>query len=196
MTGLLEKMQKELPESRFTHVLGVVEEAHRLAKSVGCTSFDTLLRAAALHDCTKPFTYEEHLRYFEKYSYPLSEDDLRSPEVLHALTGALRALYEFGEAEETADLIRCHTTGKACMSTFEKILFISDYTEKNRRHETCRNERATLHTSLEKAETNEERLKLLDASALRILENTVFYLNEKKVFIHPNTISAIDFLKS
>ncbi len=196
MTGLIEKMKKVLPESRFTHVMAVVEEAEFLAQAVGCKSFDTLIRAAILHDCTKPLTYSEQISFAEKYSYPLTEDDLRSPEVLHSVTGALAARYEFGETDEVASLIFFHTTGKADMSLFEKILFISDYTEHTRRHDVCRAERELLHNGLEKARSNEERIKLLDISALRILENTVSHLKEKKVFIHPDTIRAIDFLKT
>ena len=196
MTALIEKMKILLPESRFTHVMAVVEEAEFLAKAVGCESFDTLIRAAILHDCTKPLTYSEHISIAEKYAYPLTESTRLSPEVLHSVSGALVSRYEFGESEEVANLILCHTTGKARMNLFEKILFISDYTEKTRRHDVCRTERELLHNGLERASSNEERIKLLDISALRILENTISYLKEKKVFIHPDTICAIDFLKS
>ena len=104
--------------------------------------------------------------------------------------------HEFGETEEVADIIACHTTGKANMTLSQKIIFIADYTEKTRKHEICLAERKALHEGLENAVTREEKLKLIDESTLRILENTVSYLNEKAVFIHPDTISAIDFLKS
>ena len=196
MKGLIEKMKKVLPEARFTHVMAVVEEARFLADELGCSSVDTLIRAAILHDCTKPLSYAEHISLAEKYSYTLTENDVRSPEVLHSVTGALAASHEFGESEEVATLIFYHTTGKANMSLFEKILFISDYTEKTRRHESCLAEREHLHNGLKKARSNEERMKLLDISALRILENTISYLKKKNVFIHPDTICAIDFLKS
>ena len=103
------------------------------------------------------------------------------------------ARLEFGASDTVACAIHCHTTGKEDMSLFEKLLFIADFTEETRVHKSCITERKTLDTALENAKNTEREI---DASVLRILENTVSYLTEKKVFIHSDTCRAIDFLKS
>ena len=59
---------------------------------------------------------------------------MKTPHLLHAKVGAYLAEYEYGVTDEDIlNAIRFHTTGKPGMTMLEKIVFIADYIEPNRR---------------------------------------------------------------
>jgi nicotinate-nucleotide adenylyltransferase len=68
----------------------------------------------------------------ERYAVPLSPFQRENPKLLHAKTGAAVARAVFGEPEPIVSAICWHTTGRAAMSTLEKILYIADYMEPTR----------------------------------------------------------------
>ncbi len=191
---LKSEMQKTLPEKRFLHVVSVCEDACRMAEIFRLDK-NTLLTAALLHDCTKPLEYSEHLAVCKKYSLPLTEHDLKSGEVLHAKTGALTAKYVFGENDEVYSLIYNHSTGKADMTTAEKIIFLSDFIEKTRTYDECKRAREKFYKRIESAKTPEEKLLSLDTSVYEVLDFTLAFLEKKGSYIHPDTVIARDYLK-
>jgi predicted HD superfamily hydrolase involved in NAD metabolism len=62
--------------------------------------------------------------------------ELQNPTaLLHAKVGSFLAKEKYGiEDEDVLNAIRYHTTGRPCMSTLEKILYIADYIEPGRKH--------------------------------------------------------------
>lgn len=120
-----------LKHKRIRHVLGTEEEAVRLARRYGVD--ETAARTAALlHDCTKKLTMEEQLALCQTYAVPLDELERNALKLLHAKTGAEIARDVFGIAPEVYEAIRWHTTGKADMTTLEKVIYLADYIEPTR----------------------------------------------------------------
>ena len=119
-------------EKRRPHVIGCSETAVALAVRYGA---DPVLarRAGILHDITKALGGEDQLRICQRYDIPLSELQRKNPKLLHAKTGAAVARAVFGECEEICSAIYWHTTGRQGMSLLEKIIYIADYMEPNRR---------------------------------------------------------------
>ena len=191
---LKEIIQASLSEKRYEHVLSVVDEENFLSDVFEIADRSPLLHAALLHDCTKEWSLERHLEYARENSHALSESDIKSPPVLHARTGAIRAMAEFGEDDRVFDIIFCHTTGKADMNLCEKILFIADFIEKGRSYTACIETRNGFYADIEKCKTLEERLCALDRAVLSSLEFTVSYLQKKEMFVHPDTLCAIEYL--
>ena len=68
----------------------------------------------------------------EKYGIINDHDELASPQVLHAKTGAAIARDLFGIDEEVTEAIRWHCTGKPDMTMLEKIVWLADCIEPNR----------------------------------------------------------------
>ncbi len=189
LNELREYVKKTLPEKRYLHTLAVEKETKYLA-SLLCPQFEEeLSRAALLHDITKYLSTEEHITL----SGSLDENDLKSPETLHAVTGAVTAR---NMGESMWRTIECHTTGKADMSVFDMIIFVADYTEETRTHTSCISERKLLHNALDSTENKSERIAALRQSVLRILDNTVSYLKQKDVFIHPRTLDALEYYRT
>ncbi|AQU79116.1 MULTISPECIES: bis(5'-nucleosyl)-tetraphosphatase (symmetrical) YqeK [Planococcus] len=129
---MLQTVKERLPENRFTHVLGVVDTATELAKAFK-VSESNAQTAAILHDVAK-FSDREWMK-----SVIVSEnmDPLLleyHAELWHAPVGAHLAKSEFGVTDEDVlNAIRYHTTGREAMSDLEKVVYIADLIEPNRK---------------------------------------------------------------
>ena len=133
LLGIQEKLRSVLKKKRFEHTLGVRYTAGALAMCHGVDLKRAQL-AGLLHDCAKHYTDEQLLQTAKKNNIEVSSAERRSPQLLHAKMGALLAKQEYGvEDEKILNAIRFHTTGKPDMTDLEKIIFIADYIEPNRR---------------------------------------------------------------
>ena len=73
------------------------------------------------------------------------------PPILHCGLGVLVAQKEFGVTDQDVlNAIRYHTTGRPDMSELEKLVFVADKAEKNRKYDVCAYYKAGL-TNLDKA---------------------------------------------
>lgn len=120
-----------LRAGRVRHVLGVEEEAVRLAERFG-EDVEKARFAALLHDCTKKLDLEGHLALCERYGIELDELERRTDKLLHSKTGAAVARAVFGADDEIYGAIWWHTTGRPGMTLLEKIIYLADYIEPNR----------------------------------------------------------------
>ncbi len=166
---------------RHAHILGVEQEAVKLAKRWGGDE-TAARRAAILHDCTKYWSTQRHLAYCEEYKLPLDPLELKSEKLLHAKTGALVARHIFGQSDEVFDAIYCHTTGKKDMTLLDKIIYIADYMEPNRDFPGVERLRELAYTDL-------------DAAVALGCEMSIREMEEKGREVHPNTSMALASLR-
>ena len=115
-----------LNPNRVAHTLGCRDTAVEMAKRWGVNE-DDAARAGILHDVTKALDGPLQLTLCEAYGKMLSDFSRKYPKTLHALTGSLVAEVVFGENSAVVEAIFSHTTGKANMSTLQKIIYIADY---------------------------------------------------------------------
>ena len=183
--------QLELPElracsysmirhKRVAHVMGVEEEAVKLAKFWGADP-ELARHAAILHDCTKYLDLDAQLKLCRKYGIPLDDLERQAVKLLHSKTGACIARYVFGEPDEVYEAILWHTTGKADMTLLDKVLYMADYIEPNRDFEGVDRLRELAYTDLDRA-------MLLGVDA------TIREMEERGYLIHTNTLSARQWL--
>ena len=183
--------QLELPElracsysmirhKRVAHVMGVEEEAVRLAKFWGADP-ELARHAAILHDCTKYLDLDDQLKLCQKYGIPLDNMERKAVKLLHSKTGACIARYVFGEPDEVYEAIFWHTTGKADMTLLDKVLYMADYIEPNRDFDGVDRLRKLAYTDLDQA-------MLLGA------DSTIREMEERGYLIHTNTLSARQWL--
>lgn len=138
-----------LKAKRVAHVLGVEEEAVRLAEKYGA-DVEKARFAALLHDCTKRLSPEEHYALCGKYGVSLDEVERAAPKLLHAKTGAALARAVFGAADDVYDAILYHTTGRAEMTVLEKVIYLADYIEPNRSFDGVDALRAAVYEDIDK----------------------------------------------
>ena len=170
-----------LSPKRVPHVLGTEETAAKLAVRWGVDE-DTARRAALLHDCTKLFFREQHLALCRQYNREVDAVELQEEQLLHAKTGAIIAQKVFGAGDDIYQAILYHTTGKADMTTLQKIIYLADYIEPTRSFCDLTALRALA-------------MEDLDAAMLTAVTMAVDNLERKGGVVHPNSIHARDFLK-
>lgn len=170
-----------LKPSRVTHVLGTEETAARLAVRWGVEE-EKARRAALLHDCTKLLNREQHFDIFRQYSKRPDAWEEQEEQLLHAKTAALIAADVFGADSEVEQAIAFHTTGKADMTTLQKIIYLADYIEPSR-------------SFTDLAEVRRLAEEDLDRAMLLSFTMSVDHLQEKGGVIHPDSIAARDYLK-
>lgn len=128
-----EELKKELTRKRYTHTLGVAYTAAALSMKYGC-DIEMAQAAGLLHDCAKCYSDTKLLEKANKYGLNISEIERRNPYLLHGKVGACMAGKKYKiEEKEILSAISCHTTGKPNMNVLEKIIFLADYIEPNRK---------------------------------------------------------------
>lgn len=166
---------------RVPHVMGVEEEAVRLAKRWGADS-ELARHAGILHDCTKYLELDEQLELCDKYGVELDALERQAVKLLHSKTGACIAREIFGEPDEVYEAIFWHTTAKENMTTLEKIIYMADYIEPNRDFDGVERLRALAYEDLDKA-------------LLLGVETTIQEMEERHLPIHNKTLLARDWLR-
>ncbi|WP_026487781.1 bis(5'-nucleosyl)-tetraphosphatase (symmetrical) YqeK [Butyrivibrio sp. XBB1001] len=132
-----QKLRKELQESlkpdRFDHTLGVAYTAAALAFAHGADAEKALI-AGMLHDCAKCMSHDEQIKICEKNNIEISDVEKRNHSLLHAKVGMYLARTKYDVYDtEILNAIRWHTTGREDMSLLEKIVYIADFIEPNRK---------------------------------------------------------------
>lgn len=174
---------------RRTHTEGTKEASLAIAENhFPHLSKTRVATAALLHDLTKELSFEEQLDLCSHYGIPLDDLEKRTGKLLHAKTGAYRARELFDVDDGIFNAIMYHTTGKADMSPLEKILFLADFIEPNRKDELCVSIRNAYQDFLA-----ENKDTALDRTLLLATEKSVNALTEESKEVHPHTIEARNF---
>ncbi|WP_026523576.1 bis(5'-nucleosyl)-tetraphosphatase (symmetrical) YqeK [Butyrivibrio sp. MB2005] len=158
------EMQDALKSERFDHTLGVAYTAANMAAVFDADNQKALI-AGYLHDCAKNLDHEEQIKICKKNGIEITDVERRNPSLIHAKAGMCLARTKYGiEDEEILNAIRWHTTGHPGMTTLEKIVFIADFIEPNRK--------PLEHMDI----IRKEAFRDLDSCMLLILRDTLNYL--------------------
>ena len=131
-------------QKRYLHTASVVKAGLDFARAAAVDE-DKAFVACMLHDCGKNIPQEK----WQYYGFDNVENLL--PPILHCGLGVLVAQKEFGVTDQDVlNAIRYHTTGRPDMSELEKLVFVADKAEKNRKYDVCAYYKAGL-TNLDKA---------------------------------------------
>ncbi len=176
---MLETVKERLPENRYHHVLGVVETAMDLANTFG-VSESHAQTAAILHDIAK-FSDRQWMK-------SVIESEGMDPllleyhsELWHAPVGAYVAKTEFGiEEEDVLNAIRYHTTGRENMSALEKVVYIADLVEPNRKFSGVEELRQLKDRGLD---------VMMEAS----IKHSIEFLESKNQPVFPDSLKCYDY---
>lgn len=175
------KMEKTLDPKRFEHTLGVAYTAAALAM---CHQVDINKAqiAGLLHDCAKCMDNEKKISICQKHNIQMNEIERQNPFLLHAKVGSYIAMKKFNISDpDIINAILNHTTGRPGMSELEKIIYIADYIEPGRKQ------------APNLTEVRQLAFQNLDQALLRILENTLSYLEGTGDAIDPMTRKTYEF---
>lgn len=148
---MTEKAREALSEKRFTHSLNVAKAAKELAEIHRCDSEKAYV-AGILHDITKELPVEEQLSLIQKGNIELSEAEKASPALWHSITAPVYVKETLGiEDEDLLNAIRYHTSGRAGMSTLEKVVFTADSISEERHYPDVDEVRAAAKNNIDEA---------------------------------------------
>ncbi|MBO4693235.1 MAG: bis(5'-nucleosyl)-tetraphosphatase (symmetrical) YqeK [Clostridia bacterium] len=174
-------LASRLSEKRYKHSLCVADEARRLAKLYGADENKAYL-AGLLHDITKNSSVEDHLKILDAFGIILSDVEKSSEKLLHAITGSAYVKHYLGvDDEEVIDAIRYHTTARAGMTKLQTVLYLADFTSADRDY----NDVDVMRRLVDKSENE---------ALVYALEYTIKELLEKGAAIHPDTVSAYNYI--
>lgn len=169
-------LKSRLDEKRYFHSLCVADEAVRLAEKYGADTEKAYL-AGLLHDVTKNASAEEHLKLFETFGIILTANE-KSHKLWHAMSGELYIKYILNiDDGDILDAVRYHTTAKAQMPLLSKVLYLADFTSRDRDYDDVDEMRRLVDISMEEA-------------MLYALKYTITDLVERTMAVHPDTLAA------
>ena len=177
LAKLRKEMKKELEPRRYEHTLSVAYTAANLAAVHG-VDVEKALVAGMLHDCAKCLSHKKQLELCAKNRIQLSDlETAKDSPLIHAKAGSILAKTEYGITDiDILHAICFHTTGRPQMSPLEKIIYIADYIEPERKHakrttDDTRNDRFT--------QVRKMAYRDLDEALFNILGDSLAYLHEK-----------------
>ena len=180
---LRKQLENELKSDRFDHTLGVAYTAANMAFLYGADTEKALI-AGYLHDCAKCMSHEEQIKICEKNKIEISEVERRNHSLLHAKVGMYLARTKYDVYDtDILNAIRWHTTGREDMSLLEKIIYIADFIEPNRKPLD------------DMDEIRKEAYADIDKCLAHILHNSVIYLKTIGKEIDDATMIAYEYYK-
>ena len=184
---MITRLKGKISATRLTHSFGVEYTAACLAMVHG-EDVEKARIAGLLHDCAKGLPTKTKLEKARKHGLPVSKYEEKNPDMLHAKLGAYYARYKYDVVDQVIlDAITYHTTGRPNMTLMDKIIFVADYIEPNRKlleHLPAIRQMAFID---------------LDEAVYLILRDTVDYLGEsdpdKENEIEHHTLEAYEYYR-
>ena len=176
-------LQQSLKPKRYEHSIRVYETALKMAEHFHADKQKVAL-AALLHDCGRQVPKESSAAKAKELGIAVDEVEKSQPILLHAKLGVYYAVHKYGvspDDTEVLDAIRYHSTGTADMTETAKIVFLADLIEPGRDFEGVE-------------EIREASFQDLDRGMLLSYDNTIRYLLEDSLLIHPDAIAGYNQL--
>ena len=171
------KLKKELDHQRYEHTLGVERMARNMARIFGEDEERAAL-AGLLHDCAKCLPLSQMVKAAK--GEEMDEVMAESKALMHALAGMCMARNVYNvDDEEVLSAIRWHTTGHAQMTALEKIIYLADMIEPNRKP----------YPGLEPL--REICMRDLDQAMYTALRMSLEHVMEQGKTLHPDTLAAL-----
>ena len=176
-------LQQSLKPKRYEHSVRVYETALKMAERYHA-DVKKVAVAALIHDCGRQIPKEQSVAKAKELRIPVDPVEEAQPILLHAKLGVFYAVHKYGvspEDREVLDAIRYHSTGTADMTDTAKIVFLADLIEPGRDFEGVEDLR-------------EASFQNLDKGMLLSYDNTIRYLLEDGLLIHPDAIAGYNQL--
>ena len=194
MIYLYDDIKNYISGKRYDHTIGVEQECRQLAVlyKLNQAETDKLRVAGLLHDITKEVDFKGQLELCEKYNIEYDPLLLKTPKLLHAVTGAEVARNDFPSiVDDTVyNAIRCHSTGRNNMNIIDKLLLLSDYIEKTRKFKDCVKLRKYFYNRV----NTDDRMKLLDDALIMSFDMTIKELLKDGRIIDLQTVRSRNYL--
>lgn len=198
VNSLRARVSEYMDERRYSHTLGVCDTAAWLAGHIMPDMLLQLRCAALLHDIAKCLTRDEQLDLIKGYGVAVDNRELDIVPAIHSYAAVAVIRRDFPElaSEDVLSAVYNHTVGRAGMSLFDEIIFLSDYIEPSRAYQSSREVRNIVYSGIEMAHTLDEKIKVIHLGVLRAAEATVLELCKRGAIISSRTQELIADIKN
>lgn len=181
----MEKILKEmLPQRRLKHSLNVSKCALKLSEIYKCDKEKAEI-AGLVHDCAKYFTDEQIEHCVKKFNIELDPLEENNIALSHSIIGSYVAREVFNiDDEEILNAIKYHTTGRENMSLLEKIIYMADLIEEERKFPKVEELRDLTYGGK------------LEEALIMSFNNTIKFVIDNNQLIHPRTVKARNYILS
>lgn len=170
-------LKDKLPRKRYIHSIGVSETAAWLAEKHKADEKKARI-AGVLHDYAKYLTKDEARKYIKQFEIIIDNVTKLNLNLAHGLIGAELVKNDFEiDDKKILDSIRFHTTGRKHMTKLEKIIYLADYIEPNRKFPGIDEIRDTANKDLDKA-------------VLMAIDSSIIHVISRGLLIHNDSILA------
>lgn len=178
LEAMEQKLRGMLSEKRYHHSLGVMETAIEMAEIFG-VDVEKARLAGLLHDCAKDIERSKRIPLCKELGVHLDPVKKDQKGLIHADLGAKMVETEFGITDiEVINAVKYHTLGRENMTDLEKILYLADIIEPNRKPFDGIEELRSLCRSN------------LDCAMLYALERSIEYIQHRHKKLHSQTLQA------
>ncbi|MBR4020349.1 MAG: bis(5'-nucleosyl)-tetraphosphatase (symmetrical) YqeK [Firmicutes bacterium] len=174
-------IEKNFSERRKIHTEGVRQTAVKLAEKYGVVPSKAEL-AALFHDMYRGVSVDV-LNYYVKH-LGLDAKYIDNANLAHGKIAAIIMERDYGVTDpDIINAVSYHTTGRAGMSQLEKVIYIADAIEPNRRYPGVEELRKVVWEDL-------------DQACLMSINHTINYVSSQGHYLDPDTLMARDdFMK-
>ena len=170
-------LEEKMSVKRMKHMQNVADEAKSLAKKWGANP-DSAYLAGLVHDCAKELDAETTKEQLRGFGFEITPEFEKCPALLHGPLGAYLAKRDFGiDDPDILNAVYYHTTGRAEMSTLEKIIYIADFIEPSRSFRDVELVRGIAYEDL-------------DAAVLCEAEMLIVFTLMKGKYLHPASLAT------
>lgn len=175
---LYNEVKNNLSERRFKHTEGVIKRAIEYAEVYDIDKEIVKLSALA-HDIAKELSKEEKEKYIHDYNIVLDEIEKKNSNLIHSKIGAYICKNKYNFTDDMVNSVKYHTTGRENMSMLEKIIYLADATEENRKY--C----SKYYVDIIKEN--------IDKGIVEIQKWTMNKLLDENILIHPDSIKCYNY---
>ncbi len=170
-------IEKNFSEKRKKHTEGVRQTAVKLAEKYGVSPEKAEI-AALFHDMYRGVSVDV-LNYYVKH-LGLDPKYIDNANLAHGKIAAIIMERDYDITDpDIINAVSFHTTGRAGMSTLEKVIYIADAIEPNRRYPGVDALREAVWEDLDKA-------------CLMSINHTIQYVSSQGHYLDPDTLLARD----
>ncbi len=172
-----DEMKKRVGTAVYEHSRRTSETAAALAVTHGADEGQARL-AGLVHDIAKDLQASDLLRLADRYGLKVDPVEEKKPYLLHAAVGAKMVADDLGiDDEQIISAVAKHTFGDTNMSKLDKIIYLADVIEPERRFKGL-------------AEIRKRAEVDLDAAFAAAYRGQMIFIIEKGGYLHPRTVNV------
>ncbi len=179
---LKEKVASNISGKRYTHTLGVLGVAKKLATIYKCDLSECTV-AALLHDYAKEMKKDNMAKYIKENNLFIDDYVKKHIDLAHGLIAKDIAKKQYKiYNEDILNAIEYHTTGRPNMSMVEKIIYLADALDPNREYKSLERLTNLAFTDIDKA-------------MLECVRGKIEYTNRSGRDEHPLSVLTYEYYK-